>query len=267
MSDTSILRGLSNLGCPEGVPSRSDDTAIRSALARIPTTAALDLLKDQDPCQLVLSGVKTLFPLEGSVAGRARTLRCLPTRVDHRKAPGGPANFRLLDATRPGDFLIFDAQGWSRGSVLGDMLALRAKLNGAVGVATDGVMRDLVGLEDVGLPVFAAGTFPVPSAPTMVAWESDVPVQCGGALVVPGDWILADRDAVIVIPERWVHDVIDGFEMFAKEEQFCRSLLLAGLPLHQAYPMPPAMRPLFERYLADGRLPSESEVLKANSGR
>jgi len=261
-----MLRTMSNDDSPDGVPSGSDDAALRGALARIPTTAALDLLKDLDPCQLVLSGVKALFPLEGSVAGRARTLRFLPTRADHRKAPGGPANFRLLDATRPGDFLIFDALGWPRGSVLGDMLALRAKINGAVGVATDGVMRDLVGLEDVGLPVFAAATFPVPSAPTLVAWESDVPVQCGGALVVPGDWILADRDAVIVIPDRWVRDVIDGLEMFTREEQFCRSLLLAGLPLHRAYPMPPAIRPLFERYLADGQLPSESEVVKATGG-
>jgi regulator of RNase E activity RraA len=265
MSNPSILRSLAPVQPAKGVRT-SDDAAIAAALARIPTTAALDLLKEQDPCQLVLSGVKTLFPLVGSVAGRARTLRFLPTRVDHRKAPGGPANFRLLDATQQGDFLVFDAQGWQRGSVLGDMLALRAKLNGAVGVATDGVMRDLIGLEEVGLPVFAASTFPVPSAPTLVAWESDVPVQCGGALVVPGDWILADRDAVIVIPERWVHDVIDGFDLFTKEEQFCRSLLLAGMSLQQAYPMPPAIRPLFERYLADGQLPSASEVAKANDG-
>ncbi|MBB3182017.1 RraA family protein [Variovorax sp. Sphag1AA] len=264
MSMSSTLQTLSSSPVVADAAGQLDDAAVRDALTRIPTTAALDLLKEQDPCQLVLSGVKTLFPLEGSVAGRARTLRFLPTRVDHRKAPGGPANFRLLDATRPGDFLIFDAQGWPRGSVLGDMLALRAKLNGAVGIATDGVMRDLVGLEDVGLPVFAADTFPVPSAPTLVAWESDVPVQCGGALVVPGDWILADRDGVVVIPERWVQDVIEGFEAFTKEEQFCRSLLLAGMSLHQAYPMPPAIRPLFERYLLDGRLPSEAEVRQAN---
>jgi regulator of RNase E activity RraA len=263
MSNTSTIRKLQ----PVNGVDASDDAVIREALSRIPTTAALDLLKDQDPCQLVLDGVKSLFPLVGSVAGRARTLRFLPTRVDHRKAPGGPANFRLLDATRPGDFLVFDAQGWPRGSVLGDMLALRAKLNGAVGVATDGVMRDLVGLEEVGLPVFAANTFPVPSAPTLVAWESDVPVQCGGALVLPGDWILADRDAVIVIPERYVHDVINGFELFTSEEQFCRALLLAGLSLQQAYPMPSAVRPLFERYLADGRIPSEAEVAKANAGK
>lgn len=248
-------------------PGMQDDRAVGQALSQIPTTAALDLLKEQDPGQLVLQRVKSLFPINGSIAGRARTLRFLPTRIDRRQAPGGPANFRLLDTTRPGDFLIFDAQGWPGGSVLGDMLALRAKLNGAVGVATDGVMRDLAGLEGVGLPVFAAGTFPVPSAPTVVAWEEDVPVQCGGALVLPADWILADRDAVIVIPQCWVGTVIDGFERFIKEEQFCRSLLLGGLALHQAYPMPAQIRPLFDRYLLDGTLPSHAAVRRSLESR
>jgi regulator of RNase E activity RraA len=247
-------------------PGVRDDDAIRRLLSKIPTTAALDLLKEQDPSQLVLQRVRSLFPLRGSVAGRARTLRFLPTREDYRQAPGGSANFRLIDSAGPGDFLVFDAQGWLGGSVLGDMLALRAKLNGAVGVATDGVMRDLAGLEEVGLPVFAADTFPVPSAPTLVAWEADVPVQCGGALVLPGDWILADRDAVVVIPERLVDTVIDGFDRYGREEQFCRSLLLAGLALHQAYPMPDRIRPLFERYLLDGRLPSEDEVRLSMGG-
>jgi regulator of RNase E activity RraA len=242
-----------------------DDAQLRAALSRIPTTAALDLLKDHAPGELVLDGVKPLFALTGSVAGRARTLRFLPTRADHRKGRDGPANFELIDATREGDFLVFDAQGWPRGSVLGDMLALRAKLNGAVGVATDGVMRDLAGLEEVGLPVFAGGTFPVPSAPTLVAWAFDVPVQCGGALVLPGDWMLADRDAVIVIPEALVHLVADGFDRFTREEVFCRTLLNAGFSLKQAYPMPEGLRPLFERYLSDGSLPSESEIREAGN--
>jgi regulator of RNase E activity RraA len=144
--------------------------------------------------------------------------------------------------------------------VLGDMLALRARLNGAVAVATDGAMRDLAGLEEVGLPVFATTTFPVPSAPSLVAWESDVPIQCGGALVLPGDWILADRDAVIAIPPSLLRKVLDGFDLFSREEHFCRSLLKAGLSLGQIYPMPDPVRPLFERFLRDGRLPSESEV-------
>ena len=244
----------------------TDTEKTRAALARIPTTAALDLLRDKDPARLVLHGVKPIFPLKGSVAGRARTLRFLPARADYKQAPDGPANFKLLDDARTGDFLVFDSHGCPRGAVLGDMLALRARLNGAVGVATDGVMRDLAGLEEVGLPVFASGTFPVPIAPAMIAWEADVPVQCGGALVVPGDWILADRDGVIVIPDRWVASVVDGFDLFVREEQFCRSLLNSGLSLRQAYPMPDALKPLLQSYLADGRLPTREQVQQAVDG-
>jgi regulator of RNase E activity RraA len=124
-------------------------------------------------------------------------------------------------------------------------------------------MRDLAGLEEVGLPVFSTSTFPVPIAPTMVAWETDVPVQCGGALVLPGDWILADRDGVIVIPRRWVASVVDGFDLFLREEQFCRALLLQGLNLRDAYPMPEGLKPLLQQYLADGQLPTASQVQQA----
>lgn len=236
------------------------DATIRTALSRIPTTAALDLLKDKDPARLVMQGVKPIFPLKGSVAGRARTLRFLPARADFRQGPNGPANFRLLDSARPGDFLVFDSHGWARGAVLGDMLALRARLNGVVGVATDGVMRDLAGHEEVGLPVFSTGTFPVPIASTMLAWESDVPVQCGGALVVPGDWVLADRDGVMVIPESWIGQVVDGFDNFTREEQFCRALLVQGLSLREAYPMPEALKPLLQQYLGNGELPTTTQV-------
>ncbi len=240
-----------------------DDEATRAALSRIPTTAALDLLKDKEPSRLVLDGVKAIFPLKGSIAGRARTLRFLPARADYKVAPGGSANFKLLDDAQEGDFLVFDAGGWRHGAVLGDMLALRAKLNGAVGVATDGVMRDLSGLEEVRLPVFASGTFPVPVASTMLAWEADVPVQCGGALVMPRDWILADQDAVIVIPECWVEMVCDRFDLLAGEERFCRALLNTGLDLRQAYPMPEALKPLLAAYLASGKLPSPEAVRQA----
>jgi regulator of RNase E activity RraA len=97
----------------------------------------------------------------------------------------------------------------------------------------------------------------------MVAWETDVPVQCGGALVLPGDWILADRDGVIVIPRRWVASVVDGFDLFLREEQFCRALLLQGLNLRDAYPMPEGLKPLLQQYLADGQLPTASQVQQA----
>ncbi|MGS0895850.1 RraA family protein [Burkholderia stagnalis] len=233
---------------------------IRAALQKIPTTLAMDALKAHEPQRLVLHGVAPWLPLRSPVAGRARTLRFLPNRPDISASPHGPANFELIDSCEGGDVLVFDAMGHGYGSVLGDMLALRAKLRGAVAVITDGAIRDYTGMAEVGLPVFSRTHYPIPSATQIMAWERDCPIQCGGALVMPGDWILADTDAVIVIPPSLLPMVLERCATLALEEVFCRTLLELGMRLGEAFPMPAPLRPMFEQYLVDRRMPTPDEV-------
>jgi 5-oxopent-3-ene-1,2,5-tricarboxylate decarboxylase/2-hydroxyhepta-2,4-diene-1,7-dioate isomerase len=140
---------------------------------------------------------------------------------------------------------------------------VRALHNGAAAVVTDGTMRDLVGMADVGLPVFASGLWPAPTPTPAIAWAADEPVQCGGVLVLPGDWILADGDAVMVIPQDMIEMVAEKGTGMLRQEAFCRILLERGHPLSEAYPMRSGLRTLYERYLADGQLPSEDEVSAA----
>jgi regulator of RNase E activity RraA len=171
----------------------------------------------------------------------------------------------MIDNVRPGEVLVFDALLGSCGGVFGDMVAVRALYNGAAAVVTDGTMRDLAGMADVGLPVFASGLWPAPTPTPAIAWAADEAVQCGGVLVLPGDWILADGDAVMVIPEALIEMVAEKGCGMLSEEVFCRGLLERGHPLREAYPMRPGVRTLYERYLHDGRLPSEDEVVRAAS--
>ena len=99
-------------------------------------------------------------------------------------------------------------------------------------------MRDVVGLTAVGLPVFARGTHPDPSGATLLPWETDIAVQCGGVLVRPGDWILADTDSVLVVPAELAPEVASRGEATNREDEFCQRLLDAGFPLDEAYPLP-----------------------------
>ena len=233
-------------------------------LRKVPTCTAMDLLRGKEPESFVIKGVKPLLPGNVAVAGRARTLRFLPTRHDVKKSPNGNVNFDLIDSVNEGDILVFDTARGLPGSVLGDMLALRAKSAGAAAVVTDGNMRDLVGLDAVGLPVFAASTWPVPSAATLAAWESDVPIQCGGALVLPGDWILADRDAVLVMPDAIARQVVGDTDAALDEEGFCRALLERGHTLREAFPMPPALRPFYLDYQKTRTLP-DAKVVRSST--
>jgi 5-oxopent-3-ene-1,2,5-tricarboxylate decarboxylase/2-hydroxyhepta-2,4-diene-1,7-dioate isomerase len=239
--------------------------ALRRKLAAIPTSFAADLLRKHGADRLLMRDVRPMQAVSGSVAGPARTLRFLPARGDVTASPAGNIRMKLIDSAQPGEVLVFDTMGGG-GPVFGDMVALRAVRNGVAALVTDGKVRDLAAVGELGLPLFAAGTAPAPSGVPMIAWEADTPIQCGGVLVFPGDWILADCDGVMAIPRSLVADVVERAGGLVAEEVFCQQLLRRGHNLVDVFPIPAGLRPLYERYLGDGKLPSDAEVRDA-SGR
>ena len=214
------------------------------------------MLHDLGVDNVVMQGLHLLTSTDGSVAGPARTLRFLPARGDVKKAPRGAINRKLIDTLDAGEVLVIDAAGHTGGAVLGDMLASRAAYRGAAAVVADGVMRDVAGIGAVGLAVFARGTHPAPNSFTLLPWDTDVAVQCGGVLVQPGDWVLGDGDAVIVIPASLVEQVAEKGNAITDEEEFCARLIAAGFPIDEAYPMPAARRADYERFRTDGTIPT-----------
>ena len=207
---------------------------------------------------VVMRGIHALVPVTGSTAGPARTLRFLPAREDVPKPPRGAINRKLVDSIGGGEVLVIDAGGYLEGAVLGDMLASRAVFRGAAAVVADGVMRDIASIAPLGLPVFARGTHPAPNGFGLLPWDTDVAIQCGGVLVQPGDWILADGDSVIVVPAGKVEEVAEKGEAVTDEEEFCSRLLAAGFPIDEAYPLPAARRADYERFKQDGSVPTWS---------
>jgi regulator of RNase E activity RraA len=239
------------------------DEELRQKLAAIPTSFAADLLRKHGADRLLMRNVMPMRSVAGSVAGPARTLRFLPSRADVTASPAGNIRMRLIDSAQPGEVLVFDTMGGG-GPVFGDMVALRAVKNGVAALVTDGKVRDVAAVSEIGLPLFAAGTAPAPSGPPMIAWEADGPIQCGGVLIFPGDWILGDSDGVMVIPRALAADVVERADGLVQEEGFCQQLLRRGHTLAEVFPMPAGLRPLYERYRGDGKLPSEAEVRNAS---
>jgi regulator of RNase E activity RraA len=78
---------------------------------------------------------------------------------------------------------------------------------GVQGLVTDGAIRDVVGVEGTGLPVWSAGvSAPAPgNALTFIDWGA--PIACGGVAIFPGDVIVADRDGAVVIPLALVDEI------------------------------------------------------------
>lgn len=104
-----------------------------------------------------------------------------------------------IDGAPAGSVIVIDSQGSMNSAFLGDRLAARAAARGVLGVVIDGCCRDVEGLKRIGFPVFARGSVPAP-APFTDGGYVNVPVQCGGAVVQPGDLVAADRNGVVVCP-------------------------------------------------------------------
>jgi 5-oxopent-3-ene-1,2,5-tricarboxylate decarboxylase/2-hydroxyhepta-2,4-diene-1,7-dioate isomerase len=235
-----------------------DKTAnLARRLREVPTSDAKDMLADHGLLRVVMTGVRRMTGKQ-SIAGPARTLRMLPLREDLGAAPNGPLNRQFIDSAVADEVLAIDAMGAQRGAVLGDMMATRLRYSGVAGVVTDGPIRDRVGIDRVGLPVFASGTDPDANRHWVTPWESDVAIQCGGVLVLPGDWIMADDDAVVVIPAGLAESIADQFEARKPREAFSQALLKAGHPLQESYPLPEARLADLDAFLASGTVPPRS---------
>ncbi len=113
-----------------------------------------------------------------------------------------------LEQTQKGNVIVIAGGGYTAKSYWGDHRSLCAQLQGAEGVIIDGAFRDIVGCEEVGLPIYAKAITPGTAGKTGEG-AIQVTVDCGGVTVHPGDIIVADRNGVIVFPPERAQDIMD----------------------------------------------------------
>jgi regulator of RNase E activity RraA len=183
-------------------------------------------------------------------AGEAYTLRMLPTREDIGEPtfladPNYPQR-HAIETVGPGQVLVVDARGDLRAGILGDILTLRIARRGAVGLVTDGAVRDAVGVAASGMPVFAAGAHPLQHTAVHIAADEQLPIQCGGVLVLPGDIIVGDDDGVLVLPRAVAAEVAADAAEQERLEQFVYRKIDAGSPIRGVYPPNEATRAEYE---------------------
>ena len=96
-----------------------------------------------------------------------------------------------------GRVIVVDGGGSRRRALLGDMLAEKAAANGWAGLVINGVIRDVDEIGRTPLGVQALGCCPVKTEKLGVG-QRDIEIQFGGVTIVPGDYIYADNNGVIV---------------------------------------------------------------------
>jgi regulator of RNase E activity RraA len=114
---------------------------------------------------------------------------------------------KALDIVRPGDVIVVDAGGSPMNAVMGDLVCTKAKHRGVAGFVVDGLIRDLPGIQEIGLPVYARGTTPIGPLHRGPG-EINFPISCGGTIVNPGDVIVADPAGIVAVPRDVVAEVL-----------------------------------------------------------
>jgi 4-hydroxy-4-methyl-2-oxoglutarate aldolase len=165
-----------------------------------PRPASLDAFKD----------VPTGFLVDANGRRGALDFRIRPITARKRfmgtaltvwsRARDNLAPFAAIEFARPGDVLVIATEGYTEAAVAGDVLLGFARNKGVVALVTDGVVRDIEGLEAVGIPVFAQGL--TPNSPSKDGpGEIGTSVTLGGGSVASGDLIAGDENGVAVIPQ------------------------------------------------------------------
>lgn len=172
--------------------------------------------------------------------GRAFTLRFVPAREDLAtpESWGSPISTRAaIEAMPEGVIAVVDAMGVTDAGIFGDILCARMAKRKVAGLISDGVIRDLVGVESTYLPIWCAGVAAPSSVTglTFVAWQE--PIGCGGVAIFPNDMIVADQDGAVVIPAALVDAMCELAPAQEELEAWILTEVERGVPLLGLYPM------------------------------
>ena len=134
------------------------------------------------------------------VTGFAATIEFEPTSEYDTKDPYGPA-IDFLDTLQAGEVAVVATGQSIRSAFWGELFSTAAKGRGATGVISDGPLRDLNQIFEVGFSAFGIGTSPYDYKGRMKVTRVRSEVNCGGVTVSPGDFIIGDIDGVVVVPK------------------------------------------------------------------
>jgi len=98
-------------------------------------------------------------------------------------------------------------------------------------VVIDGFCRDVHGLRELGLPVFARGTIPA-SGTTVSRAPLRAPVRFGGIDVTPGDVVFGDDDGIVIAPAAQIEAALELAETIAAKERAMLAAMARGEGLH-----------------------------------
>ena len=219
---------------PDGRPKISDSLLERAK--KIGLDDAWQVLKVSGYLNQFEHGWKTLN--DEVMTGRAVTAMYMPNRPDLEKnikergakqGRVGNTNTWPIAVLKKGDIYVADAFGKiNGGTLIGSTLGTSIFANSGNGVILNGAARDVPGLEEIkGFNAFVRDFHPS-FMEEMLLMGLNTPIRIGGAIVMPGDLVIAAKIGVLFVPAHLAEQVVSTAEFVVRRDKYAFEVIKSG---------------------------------------
>jgi len=166
--------------------------------------------------------IKPLDESQSAFVGPALTAHSAPADI--------VGMFGAVHEAQPGDVLVIANDAFTGTAVVGDLAIGMMKNKGIAAFVTDGLARDKAGILEFGMPVFCQGISPNSPGRTGLGIVG-APISLGDVFVKPGDIMIGDADAVVVVAQEEAEEVAQRLAEIQESEKIAVQRVVDGATL------------------------------------